>query len=57
MHPYNVQQQKEALIRYKRLKRLKDSGYTLEAIGKLEGCTRERVRQILEHGAKKETAS
>lgn len=50
MHPYNAKQQKEAAVRYARLRKLREAGLTLAQIGKMEGCGRERIRQILERG-------
>lgn len=50
MHPYNIEQKRIAQVRYARLKKRRDAGLTLAEIGKLEGITRERVRQILDRG-------
>lgn len=50
MHPYNEQQRKDAAIRYRKLKKLRDAGLTLAQIGNIEKCSRERIRQILERG-------
>lgn len=36
--------------RYERLKRMRDQGMTLAAIGAVEACSRQRVLQILQRG-------
>jgi len=41
---------KKARARYVKIKKLRAKGFTLEIIGKAFGISRERVRQILEHG-------
>lgn len=52
MNHYNERRQKEGETRYQRIRRMREQGLTLAAIGVLEACSRQRVLQILKRGAR-----
>lgn len=50
MNAYNVAKQKEGAVRYRRIKKLRDKGLTMEEIAATEKCSKQRVQQILKRG-------
>ncbi len=52
MNNHNARLQKLGDARYKRFRRMREQGMTMEAIALIEGCSKQRIDQILKRGLK-----